>query len=368
MNKISIIGYGIVGKSILIQFENRCDIQINDPLYDKSSSIEDISNSEFIFICVPTPTNIETCCIDDTILSQTLCKIKNTNAVVVIKSTITPDKLLSYKTLYPNMKLIMCPEFLTEKNYLHDAKYPKMIVIGGDKEHCEQLQKLYELHSNCVSTNYIITDLVSASLIKYMINCFLTLKVSFMNQIFDIYEKSESTISWDELVKAFSTDERIGKSHLNVPGPDGYRGWGGKCFYKDINAFIGYGKTLGLDLTLLKESIKYNELVREEKDWLKIDGAITKPQMNKYILRFKRIKTEYNIYIVKIFINDEKIPLSISWLEDKENEFLKGNKLDEICDVIMFHIKEYEEEKHIKTNITLEDVKQAYLNMEKSYE
>ena len=103
-----------------------------------------------------------------------------------------------------------------------------------------------------------------------MNNCFFATKVSFMNEMKLIAEKSK--VDWDMAVEGFVRDGRIGHTHLNVPGPDGKFGFGGSCFPKDVQAMIDFGKTLGLHLHTLEGVWNTNLKVRPERDWEKLEG------------------------------------------------------------------------------------------------
>ena len=103
-----------------------------------------------------------------------------------------------------------------------------------------------------------------------MNNCFFATKVSFLNEMYMIAEKSGA--DWDMAVEGFIRDGRIGHSHLAVPGPDGKFGFGGSCFPKDMQAIIAYAKTLGIDLKTLSGAWETNLKLRPEKDWEKLKG------------------------------------------------------------------------------------------------
>ena len=79
-------------------------------------------------------------------------------------------------------------------------------------------------------------------------------------------------VDWEMAIEGFIRDQRIGQSHLVVPGHDGKMGFGGSCFPKDIQAMISFGKTLNLDLSTLEGAWKTNLKVRPEKDWEKLEG------------------------------------------------------------------------------------------------
>jgi UDPglucose 6-dehydrogenase len=107
-------------------------------------------------------------------------------------------------------------------------------------------------------------------MIKYMNNCFLATKVSFMNEMKLL--ANESNVDWNIAVDGFALDPRVGSSHLSVPGPDGKLGFGGSCFPKDLQALIFYAKSLGLDMHTLSSVWNTNIQVRPEKDWEKLKG------------------------------------------------------------------------------------------------
>jgi len=278
---IGIIGYGIVGKAVEHAFKNNIEIYLNDPKYTNSTDINYlVTNSRIIFLCVPTPMDLNTGKINTEILDSILLKLNNyinkqVNPIICIKSTVTPDKLQEYHQKY-KFRLVMCPEFLTEKNYLHDMINMKSLIIGGKLEDCLEIVDLFKKYSNC-NNNYKIgiCDLVGASLVKYITNCFLATKVIFMNQMYNIVKLSKTSDSWEHIIRCVEFDnERIGNSHSSVPGPDGEYGFGGKCLVKDLNAIVQYAKDINVNVDLLQCVNKINIEIREYKDWLNIEGAI----------------------------------------------------------------------------------------------
>jgi len=278
---IGIIGCGIVGGAIRHVFQKNTEILICDPKIEDSVSLGEMyARCSLIFVCVPTPMRLSDQQLDATFLDETICSLaalyieaRFSNPVVCIKSTVTPDKLREYTDLTP-LRLTMSPEFLTEANYLEDAVNMKLLVVGGDPIDCKVVTKAFSSRSICALNYKVrIVDIVTAGMLKYMQNCFLALKVTFMNQMFSIFEKSESKDPWDYLIECFHIDPRFGCSHGKVPGQDGDFGWGGKCFPKDVNAMICYAESLGVDLDIMKQSWLINQRTRNNKDWLLIEGA-----------------------------------------------------------------------------------------------
>jgi UDPglucose 6-dehydrogenase len=97
------------------------------------------------------------------------------------------------------------------------------------------------------------------------------MKVSYMNEIYEICEKMG--VPFDDVKNGMLGDQRIANSHMQVPGFDGYKGFGGKCFPKDLKSFIAWAKKNGYSVTMFEATDEVNERVREVKDWLEITGA-----------------------------------------------------------------------------------------------
>ena len=178
----------------------------------------------------------------------------------MIKSTVLPSIL--QKIGKANTKIIYNPEFLREKHANEDFMNSEMIVFGGEKKVASQVSKFYLDHSECKSTQHIFLDISSASLIKYSINTFLATKVLFFNEMHDVFNKLKNNDDWETLIRAISLDKRIGKSHMNVPGHDGKRGFGGACFPKDTLALLKYAEDIGVELGILKAVINKNNIIR----------------------------------------------------------------------------------------------------------
>ena len=104
-------------------------------------------------------------------------------------------------------------------------------------------------------------------------------KVSFLNELYDVAENIG--VEYEQLRNMWLADARIGNSHTDVPGHDGSRGYGGKCFPKDVKAFIKWAEDQGLKMDICKAADTVNERIRDEKDWFAIKGATTKNMYGK---------------------------------------------------------------------------------------
>ena len=259
--KIGIVGYGFVGKALEAGIKNDVEVKRIDPKLSSTISELNEFHPDLVFVCVPTPMvndNSQDISIINKV-SEELAELRN-NPLIVIKSTILPNHIKNIEKIIK--KVIYNPEFLREKHAKEDFINSSFIIFGGSEKYCIELSNFYKNHTNCIADEYIYTDLISASLIKYTINSFLATKVIFFNEINRLFQISGAEDSWDNFIKAVSKDKRIGSSHMDVPGNDGRLGFGGACFPKDINALSIYSDDIGVSLELLKKVISTNNNIR----------------------------------------------------------------------------------------------------------
>ncbi len=261
--KLGIVGHGFVGKATDHGFNKRVIKFIVDPLLD--TSIKDLGdfNPDLVFICVPTPMKSDGGQ-DSSIIESVFRELTEfcPKAVKVVKSTVLPSILQELKFIDP--KVVYNPEFLREKHANEDFINSEMIIFGGDENYSKKVSKAYLMHSSCKSKEHIFTDLETSSLIKYSINTFLASKVIFFNELHNIFNKLNVSDSWESVINIISKDKRIGNSHMNVPGHDGKKGFGGACFPKDSIALIKFAKSLDVNLNSLISTVKINNGIRSE--------------------------------------------------------------------------------------------------------
>tara|TARA_B100001769_G_C21975195_1_gene524497 strand:- start:58 stop:900 length:843 start_codon:yes stop_codon:yes gene_type:complete len=259
--KIGIIGYGFVGKALAAGLNEDVSILKIDPKLN--TNINDLIDFKpnAIFICVPTPMN-EDFSQDISILKDAIKKLNELNlqSLIIIKSTVLPKYIIEIEKQIS--EFIYNPEFLREKHAKQDFIESKLIVFGENNTSAKKLEEIYRDHSKCICTNYIYTDAIAASLIKYTINSFLATKVTFFNELNSLFNQSGTEESWNNFILAIANDPRIGNSHMQVPGHDGRLGFGGACLPKDSNAFNIYSEEVGEPLSLLKKVIKTNNKIR----------------------------------------------------------------------------------------------------------
>ena len=274
MASIGIVGYGRVGKAVEYGFKNGNSILCYDKYPDsislkKISSLEKVvKDSEFIFVCVPTPYREGERgypIIDLSIMDENIREIagiaRGSDRIVIIKSTVVPGTTRGYGKKYSNVNFCFNPEFLTEANYLEDFVNADRIVIGADNERVS-LRATALFRDRFPKTPIIRTNPTVAEFGKYTANCFLSAKVIFANEMYEGCERFG--ISWEDVKKVVASDKRIGESHLDVTSE---RGFGGKCFPKDVMSFIGLFKDIGIDVSFLEAVWNKNLKIRKIRDW-----------------------------------------------------------------------------------------------------
>lgn len=278
--KFGLFGMGFLGTAITHGFGLHAHIKAYDKFLSGYDSIDDVvEHSDFIWMCLPTPMSIETGEIDLSILEDNLQAIhdrvtEEDQKVIIIKSTVVPGTTRSFAEKFPKLNFIMNPEFLTARNNKLDFICASRIIIGADDtEVADRLEEAYKYRFGN-STPIYRCGWEEAELTKYGANCFFTLKISYFNFIHSMCE--QLGLNFDNVRDMILADGRIGRSHANVPGWDGQKGYSGPCFPKDINALIHFAKSIGVNPELLEASWSQNIKDRPSRDWEEIKSAVSK--------------------------------------------------------------------------------------------
>ncbi len=220
---------------------------------------EGLEFSDVIFICVGTPQGPD----GSADLSQVeevareTAKLMTSYKLLIEKSTVPVNThQLIKKTVQRYIKspdipydVASNPEFLKEGSAVEDFLKPDRIVVGVESERAKKIfEELYK-DFNCP---IIFTDPATAELIKHASNSFLAMKISFINMIADLCEKTGADIKL--VADGMGYDKRIGRDFLNAG-----IGYGGSCFPKDVKAFIRIAQDYGLDFGLLREVDRINQ-------------------------------------------------------------------------------------------------------------
>lgn len=265
-----------MGNAIYQGMKESCGVLVYDADSSRSlNSLEEVNEQQVVFICVPTPMK-HTGEFDLAIVKSCISGLSG-GKVLVIKSTITPTAAKELMESFPDQNFVFNPEFLTERTAVQDFQNPTRIVLGGYPEHVSVIERIYK--KRFPNTRYIKTDHQTACFIKYFCNCFFACKVSLMNEFKQIADLSG--VSWEVAIEGLLSSGWVNQMHTEVPGPDGNLGFGGKCFPKDINAFISHAENVGVEPTNMKAAWKKNLEIRKDKNWLSIKGAVTNGEKNE---------------------------------------------------------------------------------------
>jgi len=219
-----------------------------------------IKNSDIIFICVGTPTKKKGNAADLTQIysaGKEIAKHISKFKIIITKSTVPVttgdelEKLISKRTK-KKFSVVSNPEFLREGEAIRDFIYPDRIVVGANDTKSDKILK--NLYSPLISkgAKYISTSRRSAELIKYAANAFLATKITFINEIANLCEKTEVNV--EDISIGIGLDKRIGSRFLRA-GP----AYGGSCFPKDTKAIVNTANKFDTDLSIIKSVIKSNE-------------------------------------------------------------------------------------------------------------
>ena len=277
MDTLGVIGHGVVGQAVEHGFAPYFDVCV----YDKHKTPQLGSSGHVcesiyelvhkvngpIFVCVPTPMGLGGEC-DTSIVEDVVEEINKAAQftddipVVAIKSTVVPGTTKKLSEKYFNIVIGFNPEFLTERTAIDDFKNQDRVVVGASGSAlwaiCTCFSKAFpKVPIYCCSTT-------EAEMVKYTANVHLATKVALANEIYQICNKLN--ISYDKVIELATKDQRLGKSHWDVPGPDGMMGFGGTCFPKDINALVFKACELGIRTHVMEGAWATNLDVRLERE------------------------------------------------------------------------------------------------------
>jgi len=273
---IGVIGQGFVGNAVYQKFKNHYDVLTYDKYKsDHNSTLRDlVLNSNYIFVCLPTPMNTDGSCNTDIIeeVLEEVNQITDSPKTIVLKSTVICGTTEKLNLKYEFLNIVFNPEFLTERNAVKDYDNQDRIILGGNRPYTTDLKQIF---SKVFPNSRIIkTSSTHAEMVKYLTTTFLAVKVSFANEMYELCNKLE--IDYDKVVEYATIDQRLGQSHWSVPGHDGDFGFGGHCFPKDLSAIIRLTYQLGTNNFVLSSAETTNDEVRTVRDWEQMKGrAVT---------------------------------------------------------------------------------------------
>ena len=242
-----------------------------------------VNSSDIIFICVGTPNIKGTLKVDLSFVYKSIREIisaSNNTKIIVTKSTVpigTGDeieKIIKKKTK-KKFSIISNPEFLREGEAIRDFRYPDRIVIGSNDKKIFKIMKSLYIPLINKGAKFFSTTRRGAELIKYASNAFLATKITFINEIANLCEKTG--INVEDISLGMGLDKRIGSRFLRA-GP----AYGGSCFPKDTKGLVSAGEKYNTNLSVVKSVIKSNQ-DRINLHTKRIDKIIGRNVKNKKI-------------------------------------------------------------------------------------
>ena len=250
-----------------------------------STNLKDsIKKSDIIFICVGTPTKKNNNGADLTQIysvSKEISKYINKFKIIITKSTVPVttgdeiEKIFKKKVVKNKFSIISNPEFLREGEAIRDFIYPDRIVVGSNDKKSKNI--LRNVYAPLISkgAKFILANRRAAELIKNSSNAFLATKITFINEIANLCEKTGVDV--EDVSIGIGLDKRIGSRFLRA-GP----AYGGSCFPKDTKAIINTADKFKTDLSVIKSVIKSNSL-RSKLLLKKVSEILNKKIKNKKI-------------------------------------------------------------------------------------
>ena len=228
-----------------------------------STNLKDsVKKSDIVFICVGTPTKKNSNSADLSqiyAVAKEISKSVNRFKIIINKSTVPVttgdeiEKIISRKASKKFFSVVSNPEFLREGEAIRDFIYPDRVVVGSNDSKSQRILK--SLYSPLISkgAKFISTKRRAAELIKYASNAFLATKITFINEIANLCEKTD--IDVEDISIGIGLDKRIGSRFLRA-GP----AYGGSCFPKDTKALVSTADKFKTNLSVVKSVIRSNNL------------------------------------------------------------------------------------------------------------
>ena len=220
-----------------------------------------VKNSDIIFICVGTPTKKKSNSADLKYVFQVANELKKyikKYKIIITKSTVPVttgdkiEKILSKLKKKNLVDVVSNPEFLREGEAIRDFVYPDRVVIGTNSHKANRILKSLYLPIIKKTSRYFNTSRRGAELIKYASNAFLATKISYINELANLCEKTDVDIK--DISFGMGLDQRIGERFLRA-GP----AYGGSCFPKDTRAIVDTAQKFKTDLSIIKRVIQSND-------------------------------------------------------------------------------------------------------------
>jgi UDPglucose 6-dehydrogenase len=281
---VNVLGYGFVGGAMghlckennvkfcvydIVKKDESSALQTFSRLSDIIRFSEKCNETNIYFICVPTPSNAEGQC-DTSIVENVITNLNSLvtkKSIIIIKSTVQPGTTRKFTNKTNTLlDIVFCPEFLTEKNFKSDMYNADFVLLGFNNLENEELltttSNVMRLLYKHKTVDVYHRSYEECEIFKYTINVYLSVKVWYFNEIYELCGKfgiDYSQFRQDLL----PLEPRIGMSHTVVPGDHG-RGFSGSCLPKETRGMKFLQGSLGIPNKVLDEILKRNSQLRNE--------------------------------------------------------------------------------------------------------
>src|SRR3989344_1295020 len=320
-HKIGIVGIGMVGKEAMRYFLEQGFKRGSDLFCfdadEKKGFKDDVASAQIIFVCVPTPPAKDGSC-DTGIVESVIKKYHAPDKILIVKSTIEPGTVARLQKKYKS-PLLFNPEFLTESRAWEDFVRPDRQVVGHTAKSAEfagtvlnLLPTAYFSSPGTLGTyDFVRMNSSEAEMGKYATNTFGAMKVTYGNVLSDFARALEAVhrregirlpVNYENIRKMVAHDRRIGDAWMDVNHGD-YRGFGGYCFPKDLNAFIRFGEKTAKGLNkkkdkdlkgLVLKGIGFFKAIRDYNDFLLKMQGLSSKLISSHSEKLKSLRNKKN--------------------------------------------------------------------------
>lgn len=265
IQSIGVIGHlGMVGGATYRYFKSQEEFITYGYSRSKPEEKDQVNTADCVFVCVPTPFDWNTNAFDGSIVESVLSEIAS-GTIVVIKSTIPIGTIDALQAKFPQLKLLFNPEFLSEATADTDFINPDRQFVGYTKESYEVAMEVLNVLPE--SPYGVIMPAKEAEFLKYINNLHGFLSVIEYNHFYDVCQAEG--LDFERVKKASHASKWVGapmgRQYHNI-FHKGYRGVGGACFPKDINAWLEWANAKGLDTRLFTVVRDINKDILAEQD------------------------------------------------------------------------------------------------------
>ena len=267
MEKISVIGLGFVGGSMLKSFQLKgCNVVGYDKFKEDTNTFEECLDTDVAFLALPTVFDEETCEYDKSCIREVCTKLEENNykGIVVIKSTVEPTTTIGLVEEFETLKFVHNPEFLTAATAFEDFHNQTHIVLGSTPLVTdEDMKKLGDFYMKLYpDAELSLCNSTESESMKIFVNCFYSVKVQFFNELYLLC--GETGCDYNLVKDLMLKNKWINPMHTDVPGPDGKLSYGGYCFPKDTNALLNHMKRNDVPCEVLQATVNERNIMRDD--------------------------------------------------------------------------------------------------------